>query len=66
MKNMEHINTTALADGTPITEILRTDGEEFTSVWEIDGTLFWEDPYACTLREGTIHQFVAWLVTKNS
>lgn len=66
MKNMDRINMTSLADGTPISEILRWDGEEFTSVWEIDGTLVWEDPCACTLREGTIHEFLAWLITNNS
>lgn len=63
---MKQINMTQLADGTPISELLDADGEEFTSVWEIDGTLYWEDPYAATLRTGTIHEFMAWLVTKNA
>ena len=63
---IKQINMTSLFDGTPISELLGADGEEVTSVWEIDGTLYWEDPYAATLRTGTIHEFVDWLVTKTA
>lgn len=60
---------TSLIGGAPVTEILALGPDgwfELTSVWELDGVTYWEDPDAGTVQTGTVHEYTEWLITKTA
>jgi hypothetical protein len=55
---------TYLASGATVTEIDKPDGSELTGVWVIAGLVYWEDPDAGTVQQGTPLEFHEWMVLK--